>query len=116
MIGDSGKAVVEAVEFFPGEFEAQLPAALAERMTPAVLTQYELAFRHPDRTGVDDLVGGLFLQIAVLVDTGLMRESIPADDGLIRLRTESDGVGEQFAGGEEVLGVDAGVIRVGIGP
>ena len=81
-------------------------------MPAAVLAEHQLAFRHADRARVDDFVGALFLQVAVLVDARLVRERVAADDRLVRLRPEGDDRAEQFARRVEMLGVDAGVVRV----
>ena len=59
-------------------------------MPAAVLAQHQLAFGHADRLRIDDLVGGAFLQVAVLMDAGLVRERVAPDDGFVRLRPEGD--------------------------
>ena len=61
-----------------------------------------------DVVGPHDLVRPPILQHAVLMNPGLVRERVPADDGLVGLNTLSGEFGEQLAGGEELLRLDAG--------
>ena len=83
------------------EREAQILAALGQRVAAAVLAQHQLAFPGtPTAVRVDDLVGGPLFQIAILVDAGFVRERVLADDGLVGLRAESDDRGQHLAGGE----------------
>ena len=59
--------------------------------------------------GVHDLVVLPVLEHAVLVDAGLVRERVLADDGLVHLHREAGDLRDQPAGGEDLLGDDAGV-------
>ena len=83
--------------------------ALLQGMAAAVLAQHKLAFGHSHRLGIDDLVGGFLLQIAVLMNAGFVREGVAADDGLVGLGSEGDDGAQELAGRVEVLGVDAGL-------
>ena len=58
-------------------------------MASAVLAQHQAAFRNTDRARIDDLVRGLLLQVPILVDAGLVRERIRADQRLVGLRAEA---------------------------
>ena len=89
---------------------AEGDAAFVKRVAAAVLAQNQFAFGNAHRVRIHDLVGGAFLEVAVLVDAGLVRERIGADDGLVRLRAEGDHLRQQLAGRIEVLGDDAGVV------
>ena len=72
------------------ERESEILAAFLQRVPAAVLAEHQLAFGHADRLRIHDLVGGAFLQVAVLMDAGLVRERVLAHDRLIRLRPEGD--------------------------
>src|SRR6478735_5647850 len=63
---------------------ALLGTRVRERVTTGVLSEWQC---HPDtnRLGIHDLVGPRVLQHPVLVDAGLVREGVRADDGLVRL-------------------------------
>jgi hypothetical protein len=47
----------------------------------------------------------------VLVDAGLVRERVAADDGLVRLDAEADDLGEQLARAVELRGADSRLVR-----
>ena len=53
-------------------------------MTAGMLAQHDRVLRDADRLGRHDLVGLLVGQHAMLVDAGLMRECVCADDRLGR--------------------------------
>src|SRR3954447_7040555 len=63
--------------------DSLLRACTRERMTAGVLAERQ---RHAnaDRFGIHDLVRPRVLQHPVLVDAGLVREGVGADDGLVR--------------------------------
>ena len=46
---------------------------------------------------------------AVLVYAGFMRKGIGADDGFIRLHRVAGDGGDQFTGGHDLRGIDAGL-------
>src|SRR5450755_475186 len=77
-------------------------------MPSTVLAEHQLAFRHADRFRIDDLIGRFLLEISVLMDAGLVRESVAPDNGLVRLRSEGDGGAQHLACAIEMLGLDAG--------
>src|SRR6266852_8887802 len=76
-------------------------------MASAMLTQHQLAFRHPDGPGVDDLVSGLLLEVSILMDAGLVGEGVASDDGFVRLWAEADDRAQHLARRIEMLGVDS---------
>src|ERR1035441_2489634 len=53
---------------------------------------------------VDDLVGGFFLEVAILVDAGLVGEGVATHDRLIGLGPGGDDGGQQLAGREQGVG------------
>ena len=57
-------------------------------MAAGVLAQHQRGLFQADHFGPHDLVGRGVLQHAVLVDAALVRERIPADDGLVVLHRE----------------------------
>src|SRR3954452_6788808 len=101
VVGNSGEAMIEAVEFALGERITQFGGALVERVPAAVFAKHETAFGYADGARVDNLVGGFFLEIAILVDAGFMRERVAPNDGLVGLRAESDDRSQKLAGGEQ---------------
>ncbi len=64
-----------------------------------------------DRLGRHDLVGERVGHHAVLVDAGLVREGVGADDGLVGRAAEADELGKDFARGVELFHLDV----VGVG-
>ena len=83
---------------------------MLQRMSTAMLPEHQLAFRHAHRLGIHDLVGGAFLQIAVLVNAGFVGESVSPTMALlgcgpkVMMRAE-------LASRVEMLREDAGLIR-----
>lgn len=65
--------------------KAQLLQTGAERGAARVLAQDQVNGVGAHGFGADDLVRGLVLEHAVLVDSGLVQEGIGADDGLVGL-------------------------------
>ena len=78
-------------------------------MTAAVFPKDQASFGNADRLRVDDFVGGLFLQVAVLMDAGLMRECVFPDDGFVGLRAEADEARQRLAGRIQMFSVNAGL-------
>src|SRR5262249_39692247 len=97
VVGDRGKAAIEGVELLAGQVVAELSGALPKGVAAAVLAEHELTFGYAYGAGVDDLVRTFFLEVAVLVNAGLVRESVPSNDGFIGLRPECDQRAQQFA-------------------
>ena len=86
----SDEASEQAAPVRPLLRDGLVGGALVKRMPAAVFAQHQAAFGDADGARVDDLVGGFFLQVAILVDAGLMGERIAPHDGLVGLRAESD--------------------------
>ena len=63
---------------------AQILQPLAEARAPGVLAHHQPVGGPADRFGGHDLVGRALLDHAVLVDAGLVREGVGADDRLVR--------------------------------
>src|SRR3569833_106620 len=114
VIGQGGHLSIDRVELRGAEIKTQLFATIFESVATAVFTQHETAFGNADRLRIDDLIRGRFLEEAILMDTGFMGEGVAADDGLVGLGSEADDGAQKLAGGEEVFGVDAGLIRIAI--
>src|SRR5271157_2995061 len=70
------EAMVKAVQLLLREVVAQILGALVERVPAAVFAQHQPAFRHAHRARIEDLVSGLLLQVAILVDAGFVRERV----------------------------------------
>ncbi len=103
---EAGKGSVQLVAF---QCDAQLLQARTERGATGVLAHDHLVGVPAHRLGGHDLVGLAMLEHAVLVDTRLVGEGIGADDGLVRLHRKAGDARDQARGGEDVLGLDAGV-------
>ena len=91
-----------------GEAVAHGLGAVGQGGPAAVLAQHQVAHREADVLGPHDLVGGAFLEHAVLVDARLVGEGVLAHDGLVPLHLDAGDVGHQPAGGDQPPGVDAG--------
>ena len=113
-VGEGAEAFVNYVKFCGVKREAQRFAAIFQSVAATVFAQDKPAFGNADTFGVDDFVGGLFLQIAVLVNAGFVREGVFPDNGFVWLRAKADHGGEQLAAGVEMFGIDAGCIRINI--
>ncbi len=83
---------------------AEAPELLGQALAPGQLADRELAAAEPDRLRGHDLVGQRILDHAVLVDPGLVRECVAADDRLVGLDREPGQVADQAAGRGDLLG------------
>src|SRR5271157_1347451 len=90
VVGHRDETMVKAVQLLLREIVTQVLGALVERVPAAVFAQHQPAFGHAHRARVDDLVSGLLLEVAVLVDAGLVRQRVAAHDGLVGLRAKRD--------------------------
>ena len=110
-VGQLRKAMVHRIELFAGQRNAQILAALGQRVTAAVLAEHQFRLGHAHRLRIHDFVRRPLFQESVLVDAGFMREGVLADNRLVGLRPEGDQRREQLAAREEMLGHDAGFER-----
>ena len=93
------------------------PGHLAlEGVAAAVLAQHQLALGQADGLRLHDLVGQRVLHHAVLVDAGLVREGVGADDRLVRLDRHAGVRADQAAGADDLGGVDVRVQPVDLRP
>ncbi len=75
-----------------------------------MFAEHDVGGRDADGLGRHDLVGERVGHHAVLVDAGLVREGVGADDGLVGRAAEADELGEHLTGREELVHLDiAGV-------
>src|SRR5256885_909047 len=79
------------------------------------LLQIALRIRDAHRLRSHDFVGEAILQHSMLMDAGLVRESVAPDDGLIRLHRNTSDFLEQLTRRIKFLTGDAGLIRIAIG-
>ncbi len=93
------------------EREADLLAAALHGVAARVLAEDERRLRHADFFRPHDFVGPAILQHAVLVNPGLVRERVAADDGLVRLNRFAGQRGQHLARGIDLAGLDAGGVR-----
>src|SRR5207249_8183817 len=108
--------LIGALDFGLRQAVAKVLEALGERVTPGVFAQHDVVRRHADRLGRDDFVSDRVLQNAVLVDAGLVRESVAPHDGLVALHGDAGEAGEQLARGIKLFGADIRVDRKGVAP
>ena len=84
-IGVRDDGLVDLIELGAIEREADLLAAALHGVAAGMLAEHQRRLRHADFLGPHDLVGPAILQHAVLVNAGLVREGVAADDGLVGL-------------------------------
>ena len=80
-----------------------------EGVAPGELAEHQPVGAPAHVLGAHDLVGLAVLEHAVLVDAGLVREGVGADDGLVGLHRIAGDGGDQLARGHDLRGVDARV-------
>ena len=81
---------------------------MAQRGAAGVLAEDEMRFGDADQRRRHDLVAERVGQHAVLVNAGLVRKGVVADDGLVGRGLEGDDLAEHLAGGIKVFELDAG--------
>src|SRR5437762_10815911 len=105
-VRQSRKLTIDVVQLFAIQIEAEILAALLQRVPAAVLAEDQFTLRHTNRLRVDDFICRALFQVSVLVDTGFMRESIPPNNRLIRLRAEGDDGTQELACRKEMFGLN----------
>ena len=106
-VGDLLEALERGVQRGAVDGEAELLQRLAQRVAAGVLAQHDRVRLEADRRGVHDLVGRALLEHAVLVDAGLVREGVAADDRLVRLHLVAGQARDQAAGAGDLGRLDA---------
>ena len=115
LVGQSLEAGKHLVELGLARLMAEIGQALAQRVAAGMLAEHELGAREADVLGPHDLVGLAMLEHAVLVDAGLVRERVVADDGLVARDGRADDVGEQARGRVQQRRADAGLEMEAVG-
>src|SRR6185295_2798545 len=105
-VGVLDDGAVDDVERLAIEGAADLLAAALHGVTAGVLAEHQ-AGGGADVLRAHDLVGAPILEHAVLVDAGLVREGVAADDRLVRLHAFTGQRGQQLTGAEDLARVDA---------
>ena len=100
-VGQLLEAVEGVLERVLAQLVAQLLQLRAEGVAARVLAHHQRGLGHADRLRRHDLVGLGVLEHAVLVDAALVREGVPADDGLVVLHRERGGRRHQLGGAVE---------------
>src|SRR5438876_1009061 len=108
-VGERLEAVEDAVHVDLADLEAELLESRDQRVTPGVLAEDQAVRVEPDRLGLHDLVIEAVLQDPVLVDAGLVREGVVADDRLVDRDRDAGDLREEATGRVDLLGDDAGV-------
>ena len=114
LVGERLEAVEGVVQRVVAELVTQFFELLAEGVTARMLAHDERSLRHADIFRAHDLVGLRMLEHAVLMDAALMRERIPADDGLIVLHRKRRHRGYQLGGASQHGCVDVVPVRINV--
>src|ERR1700692_4682565 len=93
----------------------KLLTAKTQGMAPIVLAQHQFGIRYADGLRGHNLICEAVLEHPVLMDAGLVRESIAADDGLVRLHWNSGNFLEHLACRIKFLAGDASLVGIAIG-
>ena len=101
---EPGERVVQ--RFIGAEIDAELGQLRLERIAARQLAQRELVRVPAHVLRAHDLVGFAVLEHAVLVNAGLVRERIRADDRFVRLHREAGDAGDELRRREDLRGVD----------
>src|SRR3989338_2703472 len=117
LVGEVLEALERGIQFLLGlEFDTKLFQPALKGVTPAVLAQHH-AIRGPAHIlGAHDFVGLAFLDDAILMDAGLVREGIGADNRLVRLHRKTGDARNHARGRHDLGGVDARVAAKKIAP
>src|SRR3989344_5892027 len=110
LVGKVLETLERGVHFLLGlELDTKLFQPALEGVTPAVLSQHH-AIRGPANIlGAHDFVGLAFFDNPVLMDAGLVREGIGADNCLVRLHRKTGDARDQARGWHDLGGVDTRV-------
>ena len=104
LVGELLEAHERVVERVALHVDAHLLERVGERVPARVLAQHDLRGFLTDGRRVDDLVGLAVGEHAVLVDAGLVRERVAADDGLVVLHVVAGEARHQPRRARELLG------------
>ena len=104
LVGELLEAHERAVERVALHVQAHLLERVGERVAAGVLAEHDLRRFLADRRRVDDLVGLAVGEHAVLVDAGLVRERVAADDRLVELHVVAGEPRHEAGRARELLG------------
>ena len=90
------------------EHKPELTRPLVKSMSAGMLAQYNAVARLTYVFGTHDLVSPRFLQNAILMNAGLVRESVFADDRFVALNVQAGEFADQATDGENSPRVDPG--------
>ena len=88
------------------ELISHVDQRLAQRVSPGVLPQHQFTLHQSYALGVHDLVGERVGEHSVLMDTGLMREGITPDHGLVGLDVVPGEAAHHATGACDLSGLD----------
>src|SRR3954469_10941997 len=114
LIRENHEAAVDFIELPAFEVITKLFATQTQRMPPRMLTQYQFRVRHTYRLRRHDFVRQAILEHAILMNAGLVRESIASDDGFVRLHRNTSDFLEQLVGGIQLFSDNAGLKWIAI--
>jgi hypothetical protein len=89
MVGQCEEEAIYLIEFPAIQLKAQPLAAQPEGMKPGMLPSHQPRARDADGLRGHDFIGRWILDHAILVDSRLVRERIPADDGFVWLHWDT---------------------------
>src|SRR5262249_2335930 len=107
-VGQGLKAFEHLLQLVFIKVIAQFVNSRAQGMAAAVLAQNQLGPGQAYVLGIHDLVRGSLLEHAVLVNAGLVSESILTDNGLVPLNRNAGYMRYQPAGLTQAAGVNVG--------
>ncbi len=110
----SGECIIKFL--FCRKLDTELSQTATKCVATGVLTQHHSARSPTNILGSHNLIGLTRLNHAILMYTGLVREGIGTNNGLIGLHGKTGDVRDQAAGRNNVLGFDARIAREHILP
>jgi hypothetical protein len=106
-VGGGNQARVDARQGVGTEMKPQRPASRIDAPCAGMLAEHEPGARRANNLRSHDFVGQRIFQDAVLMDAGLMRERVRADDCFVGRDRHAHDLAEQPAGRAQLLRPDS---------
>ncbi|KAF0129964.1 MAG: Uncharacterized protein FD148_1652 [Methylocystaceae bacterium] len=114
-VGQILEAIERVQQRVLAEVIAELLQLFTKRVAARMLAHDERGLGDPDALRRHDLIGVRILEHAVLMDSALMRESVPPDDRLVVLHRKGRDRRDELRRARQQLGVDIGEERQRVG-